>query len=378
MRVGSLGAVTILVDRAIWPWRGRKWAHLVSDESYDELHAFAARLDIPRRAFQGDHYDIPEEYRLRAIDLGAEAIDGRHLVARLRAAGLRKPRPSQSPADAPASAFERSVMNALAPAPALDLAALLALIDEEARRFTAVARRTPLAERSKTYPAFSGEELIAHMGRNLRDSQFTLTTRQLPDPNALVPVPEGPAVIEFFESAIDPVLEAYRTTPLDFFVASYGGGQQPAFALPNSLAIEVAVHRWDLGTITGDVQPIDARLAALCFDTVLVGFLPRLAAMPMGVYIGGSVLFAATDTADRWLFDVVDDKLVAQRVDADRDDARAPVDAIVSATLSDLLLVLFKRKGPGATGVAVTGDGDVVDRLLLLGYVPDPRTTSAH
>ena len=82
--------MTILVDRAIWPWRGRKWAHLVSDESYDELHDFAARLEIPRRAFQGDHYDIPEDYRQRALELGAQPVDARDLVRRLRAAGLRK------------------------------------------------------------------------------------------------------------------------------------------------------------------------------------------------------------------------------------------------------------------------------------------------
>ncbi len=84
--------MTILIDRAIWPWRGRKWAHLVSDESYDELHEFAARLEIPRRAFQGDHYDIPEDVRDRAIELGAQAVDARDLVRRLRAAGLRRTR----------------------------------------------------------------------------------------------------------------------------------------------------------------------------------------------------------------------------------------------------------------------------------------------
>jgi hypothetical protein len=85
-------AITILVDQAVWPWRGERWAHLVSDDSYDELHAFAARLGIPRRAFQGDHYDVPTGYRLRAIELGAEPVDARILVRRLRAAGLRKPR----------------------------------------------------------------------------------------------------------------------------------------------------------------------------------------------------------------------------------------------------------------------------------------------
>jgi hypothetical protein len=82
----------ILVDQAIWPWRGRRWAHLVSDESYDELHDFAADLGIERRAFQGDHYDVPDEYRTRAIELGATPVDARELVRRLRAAGLRKVR----------------------------------------------------------------------------------------------------------------------------------------------------------------------------------------------------------------------------------------------------------------------------------------------
>ena len=82
----------ILVDQAIWPWRGRRWAHLVSDESYDELHDFAAALGIDRRAFQGDHYDVPSEWRERAIELGATPVDARVLVRRLRAAGLRKAR----------------------------------------------------------------------------------------------------------------------------------------------------------------------------------------------------------------------------------------------------------------------------------------------
>lgn len=84
--------MTILVDDAIWPWRGRRWAHLVSDTSYDELHEFAAQLGIPRRAFQGDHYDVPEALRDLAIAHGAVAVEGRVLVRRLRAAGLRKAR----------------------------------------------------------------------------------------------------------------------------------------------------------------------------------------------------------------------------------------------------------------------------------------------
>lgn len=81
--------MTILVDPAVWPWRGRRWAHLVSDESLDELHAFAARLGVDPRLFEGDHYDIIADWRLEALALGAEAVDSRELVRRLRASGLR-------------------------------------------------------------------------------------------------------------------------------------------------------------------------------------------------------------------------------------------------------------------------------------------------
>lgn len=81
--------MTVLVDDAVWPWRGRRWAHLVSDESLDELHAFAAALGVDERLFDGDHYDVPSELRDGAVGLGAESVSSRELVRRLRASGLR-------------------------------------------------------------------------------------------------------------------------------------------------------------------------------------------------------------------------------------------------------------------------------------------------
>jgi hypothetical protein len=82
--------VSVLIDRPVWPWRGRLWSHLVSDASYEELHAFVqTELGIPRRAFQGDHYDIPEELYDAAVAAGAEPVGARELLSRLLAAGLR-------------------------------------------------------------------------------------------------------------------------------------------------------------------------------------------------------------------------------------------------------------------------------------------------
>ncbi len=83
--------MAILVDDAIWPWRGHRWAHLVSDAAYGELHAFASDLGLRRMAFQGDHYDVPAEVREEALVLGAEAVEGRELLRRLKASGLRLP-----------------------------------------------------------------------------------------------------------------------------------------------------------------------------------------------------------------------------------------------------------------------------------------------
>ncbi len=84
--------MSILVDAAVWPLRGDHWAHLISDTSYEELHAFAAWLDIPRRGFQGDHYDVPSALRELAITRGAEPVSSRELVRRLRESGLRRQR----------------------------------------------------------------------------------------------------------------------------------------------------------------------------------------------------------------------------------------------------------------------------------------------
>jgi hypothetical protein len=81
--------VTILIDDPRWPAHGRLWAHLVSDESVAELHAIAQANGIPRRGFDLDHYDVPEEAHARLIAAGAVHVDGHELVRRLIASGLR-------------------------------------------------------------------------------------------------------------------------------------------------------------------------------------------------------------------------------------------------------------------------------------------------
>ncbi|MEC4020524.1 DUF4031 domain-containing protein [Streptomyces sp. H27-D2] len=84
--------MAVYIDPPTWPGHGRMWSHLVSDVSFEELHAFAAGIGAPERAFERDHYDLPSTRYADAVRAGAVEIGGKELVRRLTAAGLRRPK----------------------------------------------------------------------------------------------------------------------------------------------------------------------------------------------------------------------------------------------------------------------------------------------
>jgi len=85
--------VSILIDQPLVPAHGRLWSHLVSDDSHDELHAFARAHGIPARGFDRDHYDVPGDYYDRLVEAGAVPVSSRELVTRLVRSGLRRRKP---------------------------------------------------------------------------------------------------------------------------------------------------------------------------------------------------------------------------------------------------------------------------------------------
>jgi len=80
----------VYIDPPTWPGHGRLWSHLISDRSYEELHAFAALLGLPRRAFDNDHYDVTADRYAAAVQAGARPVSSREIVQLLSAAGLRR------------------------------------------------------------------------------------------------------------------------------------------------------------------------------------------------------------------------------------------------------------------------------------------------
>ncbi|SLJ91797.1 DUF4031 domain-containing protein [Arthrobacter sp. P2b] len=83
--------MSIFIDPPLWPAHGTHFSHLVSDTSLAELHAFAAEAGIPERAFDGDHYDVPERRFEDLVAAGAVPVEARILVRKLIDSGLRIP-----------------------------------------------------------------------------------------------------------------------------------------------------------------------------------------------------------------------------------------------------------------------------------------------
>lgn len=92
----------ILVDPPRWPAHGTVFSHLVSDTSLGELHATAAAIGLNPRAFDHDHYDLPQRLYGAAVAAGAVEVPAADLVKRLLASGLRVRTPEKTPTRAAA------------------------------------------------------------------------------------------------------------------------------------------------------------------------------------------------------------------------------------------------------------------------------------
>jgi hypothetical protein len=78
--------------------RYKQWCHMVSTDSLDELHAFAAKLGLKREWAQlrpkvsAAHYDLVPSKRAIAVRLGAREVTARELVMQNFDGLRRRPR----------------------------------------------------------------------------------------------------------------------------------------------------------------------------------------------------------------------------------------------------------------------------------------------
>ena len=264
-------------------------------------------------------------------------------------------------------------MSSTSTAPVAQLSGAVAHIRRETDRFVQVAAQSPLEVHVPAYPAFTVETLSGHIGRVLRLfhgilAGHAVAVDQLPQ------APGGAAVIEWVSEGLEPLLEVIEAVDPDQLVPfPHGAGDRPARVAAASVAVEIGVHRWDVESVLGDHAATPPDLAISEIETVFANFVPRLASSGVAP-IGGTVHLHATDADVTWRVSVEDGRLVPARL---RDGA-ADADVTVSATAEDLALVVWKRALPPRASVQVSGNEDVLRRLLVTNYIPDPRTTPAH
>lgn len=81
--------MTVYIDPPAWPAHGTLFSHLVSDGSLRELRLFARAAEVPDRALDLDHYDVPAARYDDLVAAGAVAVEGGDLARRLATSGLR-------------------------------------------------------------------------------------------------------------------------------------------------------------------------------------------------------------------------------------------------------------------------------------------------
>lgn len=80
--------MTVYVDNPMYARTASKkprklYAHMVAD-SFDELHAFAAKIGVKKHFFHrsktAHHYDINQDQYVIALKNGAQLVDSREIV----------------------------------------------------------------------------------------------------------------------------------------------------------------------------------------------------------------------------------------------------------------------------------------------------------
>jgi Mycothiol maleylpyruvate isomerase N-terminal domain len=119
----------------------------------------------------------------------------------------------------------------------------------------------------------------------------------------------GSIVVRWYLASLDQaiaVLGATDPTTLTWTFSS--NGDQQAGWWCRRLAVEVAIHRWDIERASvgdGDPAPrlIDRVVAGAGIEEFIVGILSRLVTQEGGEGIGGTLCFPATDGPEDWWID---------------------------------------------------------------------------
>jgi uncharacterized protein (TIGR03083 family) len=230
----------------------------------------------------------------------------------------------------------------------------LRAIDDESAVFYGAVSVMPMDAPVPSCPDWTVEDLLFHVG-SVHGFWAEITARQLLSPNEVEDQPRPPAdqLLAWARDRTAHLQAALAAADPATTVWTWARAQDVAFIL-RRMAHETSVHRWDAELVAGDARPIDPELASDGVDEFLNVMLPepRFSSAP----IDGSVHLHATDTPGEWLVRQQAGETLVVTAE------HAKGDAALRGPASDLLLALWRRKGPDV--LEVIGDRAVAERLL--------------
>jgi uncharacterized protein (TIGR03083 family) len=228
----------------------------------------------------------------------------------------------------------------------------------------AEAARLGLDARVPPCPDWSVADLVAHTGRvhravTRRVRELDLERRSAAD----IEIPPPSELADWLTAGAETLIQVLQAAQPDAPVWNWSVTPKLASFWWRRMAQETAVHRWDAQSAHARQQPVEPDLAVDGVDEFLDVFLPTDLAEKPDTELPGTVHLGATDRPTSWTVTVTHGSLTVQRDQPPAGDA--PL-ATVSASASDLLLLLWRRVSPDAPDVQVGGDAALAVRFLAL------------
>jgi uncharacterized protein (TIGR03083 family) len=205
-------------------------------------------------------------------------------------------------------------------------------------------------------PEWNVFELVEHTGYVHRHISERLRRKTI-EKDPPLEVEEAPSddagLIDWYTRGLGVLEQLLRELPPDSPAWTWWPPNQTAGFWRRRMAQETAVHRWDAENATGSAAPVDPELAADGVDE----FLDIHLVGEEEPYEGdeGVAHFHRTDGEGEWILSLTNGELPEVRRGHQRSDAA------IRGSASDLLLFLWRRKGP--SDVEILGDRDFATSL---------------
>jgi uncharacterized protein (TIGR03083 family) len=235
----------------------------------------------------------------------------------------------------------------------MDDAGYVRAIERESAAFAA-AVEADLEAGVPCCPGWNVADLVWHLGE-VQAFWSEIVDRRLQSPEAVAtPVrPPTEDLVAWFRSTSARLRSALEDAAPTDPVWTWASQRDVGFVRRRQ-AQEAAVHRWDAESAVGSPAPIEVALAADGVEEFLEFMLS-----PDELAGGRDVIaLRATDAAVGWHIVTGGRRLEWSRTDGDDPEA----DAVVSASASDLDLLLWRRVRPNA--VRIQGDRAALERFL--------------